>query len=306
VHSRPRLHSRVQPHPDFLNLSPTFWANVRTISQALGYTDRSTKRIQVHSPAQIIAAYDRLGLAVEHLFNRRTGRSTDMGQALIDYFAFRADVLESIAEPNLMDYDEARELFYELFDHFQPQRPFSMNKQKGDKAGPALLTGIVSMILESKVGDDCDYDPRILTTVTRSGLPVRTLARRVDGAFPAIVNPTAIWEIKEYYHTTTFGSRIADGVYETMLDGLELAELRNEEGIDIRHYLFVDSHRTWWGMGRSYLCRMVDILHMGLVDEILFGREVVSRLPDLIDEWVEARRDGASQDHAGTPAQLHD
>ena len=31
----------------------------------------------------------------------------------------------------------------------------------------------------------------------------------------------ALWEIKEYYYTTTFGSRVADGVYETLLDGLE-------------------------------------------------------------------------------------
>ncbi len=32
----------------------------------------------------------------------------------------------------------------------------------------------------------------------------------------------AVWEIKEYYDSITFGSRIADGVYETMLDGKSL------------------------------------------------------------------------------------
>lgn len=57
-----------------------------------------------------------------------------------------------------------------------------------------------------------------------NGLPVRTLARRVDGAFPSVINPVAIWEVKEYYHTTTFGSRVADGVYETLLDGMELED----------------------------------------------------------------------------------
>ena len=47
----------------------------------------------------------------------------------------------------------------------------------------------------------------------------------MDGGFPSITNPLAIWEVKEYYYTTTFGSRVADGVYETLLDGMEIEEL---------------------------------------------------------------------------------
>jgi hypothetical protein len=133
---------------------------------------------------------------------------------------------------------------------------------------------------------ECDYDPRRLTTVTVNGAPLRTLARRVDGAFPGIVNPVAIWEIKEYYYTTTFGSRVADGVYETLLDGMELQELRASEGVHVLHYLIVDSHYTWWECGRSYLCRIIDMLHMGYVDEVLFGTEVIERLPEIVKEWL--------------------
>lgn len=40
-------------------------------------------------------------------------------------------------------------------------------------------------------------------------------------------------------------------------------------------------------MGRSYLCRIIDMLHMGYVDEVLFGYEVVERLPEIVKEWVE-------------------
>jgi hypothetical protein len=128
-------------------------------------------------------------------------------------------------------------------------------------------------------------------TVTRDGIPLRTLARRVDGAFPSTVNPIAVWEVKEYYYTTTFGSRVADGVYETLLDGMELEEIREHEGIDVKHYLFVDAHFTWWDCGKSYLCRIIDMLHMGYVDEVLFGHEVLERLPSLVKEWVgEAER----------------
>ena len=103
------------------------------------------------------------------------------------------------------------------------------------------------------------YDPRKLTTITHAGIPLRTLARRVDGAFPNTVNPVAVWEVKEYYYTTTFGSRIADGVYETLLDGMELEELRDNHGVDIKHYLFVDAKDTWWKQGKAYLCRIVDM-----------------------------------------------
>lgn len=133
----------------------------------------------------------------------------------------------------------------------------------------------------------CDFDPRSLTTITRKNLPIRTLARRVDGAFPSIINPVAVWEVKEYYYTTTFGSRVADGVYESLLDGMELEELREHEGIDVKHYLMVDAHYTWWDCGRSYLCRLVDMLHMGYVDEIFFGREIIDRLPIVVRQWVK-------------------
>jgi hypothetical protein len=140
----------------------------------------------------------------------------------------------------------------------------------------------------------CDYDPRTLTTVTVGRRPLRTLARRVDGAYPRPVNPIAIWEIKEYYYTTTFGSRVADGIYETLLDGAELEDLL-KEGHTVRHYLFVDGYRTWWEDGKSYLCRIVDSIHMKYLDEAIFGREVLTRLPELAKQWFNEKvaRDGS-------------
>ena len=146
------------------------------------------------------------------------------------------------------------------------------------------------MVERYSEGLPCNYDPRELTTITRSGAPLRTLARRVDGAFPSAVNPVAVWEIKEYYYTTTFGSRVADGVYETLLDGMEIEELREHESIDVKHYLMTDAHFTWWQSGKAYLCRMFDMLHMGYVDEILFGKEVVEEMPRIVSEWVQLYR----------------
>ena len=79
---------------------------------------------------------------------------------------------------------------------------------------------------------------------------------------------------------------MADGVYESLMDGMELEELKEHENIDVKHYLIIDSHFTWWECGRSYLCRILDMLHMGYIDEALFGYEVVERMPGIVREWV--------------------
>lgn len=107
----------------------------------------------------------------------------------------------------------------------------------------------------------------------------------MDGAYPEFSNPIAVWEIKEYYGTTTFGSRVADGVYETLLDGYELLKAIESFNRKIEHYLFVDDRFTWWECGKSYLCRLIDSMHMGLVDEVIFGREVLTRWPEIVRSW---------------------
>ena len=168
-----------------------------------------------------------------------------------------------------------------------------MNKQKGEKQAPAYFTCIINMLIEANAdGIHCNYDPKELAAFTSGNFPKRSLSRRVDGAFPHIINPVAIWEIKEYYYTTSFGSRVADGVYETHLDGLELAEVRKNLDRKIFHCLMVDDYNTWWVQGRSYLCRLCDLLHMGLVSEILFGKEVIKRLPELVNEWNLIAKNG--------------
>ncbi|HBO9717345.1 TPA: hypothetical protein L5F17_005833 [Pseudomonas aeruginosa] len=193
-----------------------------------------------------------------------------------------------------MNKEQAEEAFNQLYDQLQPNCPLPFNKQKAEKKNYAFLTGMVNMLVEANIGaHSCDYDPRSLTTVTYDRMPLRTLSRRVDGAFPAVINPIAIWEIKEYYYTTTFGSRVADGVYESLLDGMELTELEQAGHQRVHHMLVVDDYFTWWECGRSYLCRIIDMLHMGYIDEVIFGREVLYRLPVLVREWrqqLEARQ----------------
>jgi hypothetical protein len=70
-----------------------------------------------------------------------------------------------------------------------------------------------------------------------------------------------------------------------LVDGMELEELEAASNRRIYHVLFVDDHYTWWVKGRSYLCRLIDLLHMGFVDEVIVGREVMTRVPELAREW---------------------
>lgn len=254
--------------PRFLTQPKEFWANVRTISQEVGYTERGANSIKIPSLNAIRQKFGELGLSMAHIAGE-DNTLTDFGQCLFDYFTFRATVLNDTAQGHFMKKDSAEVEFNRLKKRLKPQCPLPMNKQKAEKKNYAFLTGMVNMLVEANIGDaPCDYDPRSLTTMTHDAMPLRTLSRRVDGAFPSVVNPIAIWEIKEYYYTTTFGSRVADGVYETLLDGMELEELEIAAQRKVQHILFIDDYFTWWECGRSYLCRMIDMLHMGYVDEV--------------------------------------
>ncbi len=273
--------------PRFISQPKEFWANVRTISQEVGYTERGTKSIKIPALLAIRKQFEKLGLSAEHIANG-DNVLTDFGKNLFDYFTFRATCLNDTVQGNLMDKVAAEIEFNRLKVQLNPQCPLPMNKQKSEKKNYAFLTGMVNMLIEANIdGIPCDYDPRSLTTITHDGMPLRTLSRRVDGAFPSVVNPIAIWEIKEYYYTTTFGSRVADGVYETLLDGMELEELEIASQRKIQHILFIDDYYTWWVCGRSYLCRIIDMLHMGYVDEVVFGRETLTRIPELAQKWLK-------------------
>lgn len=271
--------------PRFANEDNSFWAHVRSISQKIGYTDRATGQIRIPTPQQVSKTMNDLKLESTHLMDGDF-KLTSQGKLLLEYFEYRANILNNEVQNLLMDADEAISRFEELLKKNKFQLPLTMNKQKGDKAIPSPLTNAVNILISLAVqGSSFNFNPQELTTFTKNGRPIQTLARRVDGAFPTTTNPVAIWEIKEYYFTTTFGSRVADGVYETLLDGLELRDLNKNWDIKCDHMLFVDGKFTWWVKGRSYLCRLIDILNMGLVTEIVFGKEVYDRLPKVASGW---------------------
>lgn len=264
---------------EFLAKDRGFWAYVRIISAATGYTDRSTGNPKKYDKSDVNKTIDKRNIAPEPVLTNST--LTDLGKSVIKYLNFRADKVSKAinlfrsGEEAESDFDDMAG-DYEL-DHFQT------NKQGNNK--PLFLANTVNLVLEKEFDLDFNPNPRDLVTISDdNGELATTLSRRLDGACPALHNPAAIWEVKEFYRGKSFGSRIADAVYESMLVGEELTKLEQQYGIKVYHYLIVDGGEEW-SRGKSYICRIIDILNMGLIDAAILGGEVTTQWPDVVNSW---------------------
>nr|DAJ17979.1 MAG TPA: hypothetical protein [Siphoviridae sp. ct4aE30] len=272
---------------EFKDSPMSFWAFIRFVTERLGYSkdgkiNRYTKeKIEKVCNSNGIYHYDKL-----------------VNDA-IKYTDMRANLLSGFVKSHLMTGEEAHNEFNLLYPMYQKEHFFCqlpLNKQKGEMKQIAYFTAIINILTEKTIRNitgnyhdlGFDDDPRGLTYVYDDKHSIiGASSRRFDGAYPSINNPTIVWEIKEYYYNKSFGSRIADGVYETQLDGYEFRDLRRTYDYKVYHVLFVDSYHTWWDLGKSYLCRLIDILNSGAVDEIIIGREVFDRWPKLLNQFVK-------------------
>lgn len=270
--------------PDFSGMSTEFWAFIRFVSEMLGYTVRGEGVVRTYTEEEITELCRQKGTCASERL---------IGQA-VRYFDMRADLLNNFAKNMLMDAETAR-VECMPFLRLHAQNGFCcklpLNKQKGNMKQIAYFTAIINILAEKTIREcipnitelGFDDDPHgLVYTWDDDRTIIGASSRRFDGAYPSIKSPQMVWEIKEYYYATTFGSRVADGVYETQLDGYEFKELFDRTGHKIYHVLFIDAYRTWWIQGKSYLCRIIDSLNMGLADEVIIGREVFTRWPELL------------------------
>ena len=279
----------MQAFEQFQGMDASFWAFVKYISENLGYTERGEGVVKKYPLSEIKALCRERGI----------NASEDTIINAAQYSKMRADLLNRFAESMLMDAETASEEFrnWEMLHrvgNYYCKLP--LNKQKGAMKQVAFFTAIINIIAEKTIREitgntrslGFDDDPRGLAYVwDDNGRIIGASSRRFDGAYPSIESPKLVWEIKEYYYATTFGSRVADGVYETQLDGFEFKELYDRTGRKVYHVLFIDAYRTWWVQGKSYLCRLVDAMNSGVVDEVIVGREVLTRWPELLRTIIE-------------------
>jgi hypothetical protein len=266
----------------FKNQGHDFWALVKYASEQAGYTTRKTRTspslLRVLTPSDIKNTLKQRDIDAERI-------SDEMLNLVSMYISYRARILSDEVRPALMNRDEAKECFIEIKNRIDPKLPATLNRQKGDKRHEAYLSSIVAMFAEEAFGlGGFVNDAQSLAILTEDNHLQGIFSRRFDGVIPSTRDPIAIWEVKEYYGTTSFGSRVADGVYETLLDGYEINAFESAYKRRIAHYLFVDDRLTWWEMGKPYLCRIIDMLHTGHVDEVFFGRQAVSQWPATLAE----------------------
>ena len=256
----------------------SFWFFIRFISERLGYTDKKTKEVKKYTFAEVdnICKSENLNMKVNQI------------QQAIDYCDMRATAINTVIRPNLMNLQQVQLEYNRLFALGQYTKNFPMNKQRGAKKNVNFYAAIIIMLAETAAkakNKDFDADPHGLVYFLNNQKIVGSSSRRLDGAYPSIYTPELVWEIKEYYYTTSFGSRIADAIYETQLDGYEFDEIYNRTGVKPHHVLFVDS-QEWWNHGKSYLCRLIDALNQGLVDDVIFGREVFTEWPKILNDYM--------------------
>ncbi len=293
----------MQPNRYWRNQDEQFWAYVRVLSERRGYARRGVDAIATYSLSECketLRSLDRDPSVLD---------ISDLGYRLVEYFEYRAAVLNDHIRHNLMTASEAEELFnsiveenctssldirnregvlvavdYKVRGGVDVRVP--MNKQKGAKRAPAFLTGMINIMFSRELrGLIFEDDPRRLPVVDHEGELLAAMSRRLDGAFPSSVNPRALWEIKEYYYTTTFGSKISDAVYISQLDGHERHEIVAKTGQPIDLYLFVDAYDTWWTKGKAYLCRLIDAVNKGVIDEVVVGTECLDAIPRIVHSW---------------------
>lgn len=275
----------------YANRDSSFWAYVRFLSEKLGYSKKGIALVhnKVSATEKLIA----YGITIEN----------DKLVDALEYIKYRAELLNE-NKNNLMDVEEAKNIF-ETYKKKHEEQNFicglPLNKQKNEKKSPAFFTGIINILTEETIREfarkkeliygkeiSFSHDPHELSYVLNKEKYLEgSFSRRFDGAFPKVNNAHLIWEIKEYYYTTTFGSRISSGVYETQLDGYEALKIKNETGVNVKHVFMIDSYQTWWLKGIPYLCRTIDMLNMGLVDEVILGKEVIKRWPIILNETLE-------------------
>lgn len=265
----------MQANVNFKSKPKYFFEAARLISERHGYSSRRSKtvdsEVKTISSVQANDIFKTLGIVEDSSVNTRD---------VCEYINYRAQLINAEVEPNLMNREQAKLLYESEKATKNPRTPPLMNKQKGEKRHESFLACLVQIQAEALLGyGNFNNDPQRLAYLTnQKNQLTKCFARRFDGAVPGIENPKVVWEVKEYYGTTTFGSRVADGVYETLLDGYEIVEAR-EHGHTLHHYLFIDDYFTWWSLGKSYVCRIIDMMHTGHVDRVYFGKQVVSQFP---------------------------
>lgn len=209
----------------------------------------------------------------------------DLIDRLADYLSFRREA-EAALLSHLRDEDEAIADLKGLgAEDVARYRTVSIDHHQSPKSMVETVAAITGRVC-SEYGIGCDVNPQSRATIIAEA-HLWVSPRRLDGAIPSLVNPVGLWEIKEYWGSKKGGSKMSDAIYEVQLVGQELRTFEQLHGVRVAHYLLMDG-KTQWLARRSDLRRAIDLLSMGLIDELIVGSEVLAEWPRITRELCEA------------------
>jgi hypothetical protein len=210
-------------------------------------------------------------------------KRSEVLQRVSDYWTRRWEVSESVFA-KMRTESEAKADYASLSDQLLQSYGVRL---AGYHKSPKVLVHTVEAIARrecGKAGVSVNTNPQRRAALV-SDEHIWVSPRRLDGALPDLLNPIALWEIKEYWGKTKGGSKMSDALYEIHLVGLELREFEDEFGIHVNHYAVLDGLRQWQAR-KSDVRRIVDLLYMGLLDELVAGREVLTEWPRIVNENI--------------------
>jgi len=198
----------------------------------------------------------------------------DVAAQLVGYLDFRR-TLWNVGDKLLRTEEEAKayckKKFNELPKTTQTKNP---DHHQSSKAMVLATTRLAEAVC-TEFGVAIESNPqRRCVWVANEHLHVT--ARNLDGAISSLVDPFLVWEIKEYWGTTSGGSKMSDAVYECALVGRELRDFEKRTKLHVDHAVLLDG-KAQWTSRKSDLLRFYDLYYQGMIDLLVVGREIETK-----------------------------
>lgn len=191
-----------------------------------------------------------------------------------------------VAMAHLRNEDDANKFCKSLQDGVGVTKTRSADHHQATKPMVAAVGEVARKVCEDRSLRLVDNPQGRNVWLARNHLHVS--ARRLDGAVSSLVNPFAVWEIKEYWgggEGKSGGSKMSDAVYECHLVGQELRTFERKSGARVRHFVFVDG-RNQWGSRRSDMLRLLDLEAQGFIDRLFVGTDVETIWEDVLRRTI--------------------
>jgi len=201
---------------------------------------------------------------------------------LFEYLTVR-EKLFNIASSQLRNEDEALQFCADQNIIVGKTTTKNKDHHQASKAMIAAVSGLARKVChEHNITLEPDPQKRCIWCKDEE---LQVTARNLDGAVPGLVNPYAIWEIKEYWGKTKGGSKMSDAVYECQLVGYELLDYTARSKQNIHHIVFLDGKKQW-SYRKSDMKRFLDLLNQGLIDHLIIGNEVENAWEPLLNSII--------------------